>query len=89
MDSVTGEVSTFIVETQPGDVPLAVVEAAKRSILDGFGLAVAGARTDIAQIARKQVQTYGELTDEAAVLGTTSRFPARFAAFLNGLGDPR
>jgi 2-methylcitrate dehydratase PrpD len=85
VQNLTAEVSAFVVGTAPGDVPREVAAAGKRSILDGFGLAVVGSRTDIALIGRKQVLTYGDLADEAALLGTTTRLPARFAAFLNGI----
>jgi 2-methylcitrate dehydratase PrpD len=85
-DSVTGEVSHFIVGAVPGDVPAEVAAAAKRSILDGLGLAVAGSRTDVARIGLDQVRSYRTGSPEAALLGTATRLPARFAAFLNGIG---
>ena len=54
-------------------------------MLDGFGLAVAGSRTEAARIARDEVGSYQCANIEAGALGTKFRVPARFAAFLNGL----
>ncbi len=83
--SLTAETSRFIVGTRIEDVPVEVLRLAKRSILDGLGLAVAGSRSTAAQIARREIESYGELREDASVLGTERRLPARFAAFLNGL----
>lgn len=85
MTDVTEEVSDFIVEVTPADVPPKVAEAAKRSILDGFGLAVAGARAVVTRTALAQVESYGTTATEASALGTPVRLPARFAAFVNGI----
>lgn len=82
---LTSEVSGFIVATRLEDVPAPVVHLAKRSILDGLGLAVAGSRSRAATIARQVIEGYGSTTRDASVLGTSDRLPARFAAFANGL----
>jgi 2-methylcitrate dehydratase PrpD len=84
-ENITAEVSRFVSTTQLADVPQDVIEAAKRSILDGFGLAVAGSRTTVASLAENQVTSYGLTAAEATVLGRGVKAPARFAAFLNGL----
>src|SRR5262249_33308969 len=77
--------SRFIVETRIEEVPAEVLRLAKRSILDGLGLAVAGSRSTAAEIARHEIESYGGMREDASVLGTEDRTPARFAAFLNGL----
>ena len=82
---LTAKVSRFIAETQLEDIPADVVAAAKNSILDGFGLAVAGARTPAFQLNSDEIGSYGSLSRDATVLGSSRRFPSRFAAFLNGL----
>jgi 2-methylcitrate dehydratase PrpD len=82
---LTDQVSEFIVKTTLDSIPQSVIEAAKRSILDGFGLAVAGSRTDVFQIAQAEVSRYGAQLTESSVLGTGLRTPARFAAFLTGI----
>jgi 2-methylcitrate dehydratase PrpD len=82
---LTLDVSQFITDTQLADVPESVRHLAKRSILDGLGLGVAGSRSQPASISRAEIASYGPLTGEASVLGAETPVPARFAAFLNGL----
>ena len=83
--SLTREVSDFIGEVTARDVPQAVMHLAKRSVLDGIGLAVAGSRSAPAGIGLHEIESYGALAEQASVLGTDARLPVRFAAFLNGL----
>ena len=83
--SLTADVGEFIAGVTDASVPEDVRRLAKRSILDGIGLAVAGSRSAAARIARREIEGYGELHREATVLGTDLALPARFAAFLNGL----
>ena len=83
---LTADVSEFIACVLLADVPDGVRHLAKRSILDGLGLAVAGSCSEASRIARAEITSYGSLTPEAAVLGAGLRTAARFAAFLNGLG---
>ena len=82
---LTREVAWFVKTVSLDDVPVAVLDAAKRSILDGFGLAVAGSATTASEIARRMVTQYGCSERESSVLGSEERVPARFAAFLNGV----
>jgi 2-methylcitrate dehydratase PrpD len=81
----TERAAEFITGTRLEDIPPSVLTKAKHSMLDGFGLAVAGSRTEAAEIARDEIASYQCAKTEAAVLGTEVRLPARFAAFLNGL----
>ncbi len=82
---LTDQVSEFIVNSTLDSIPQSVIEAAKRSMLDGFGLAVAGSRTDVARIAQAELSRYGAQLAESSVLGTGLCMPARFAAFLTGI----
>jgi 2-methylcitrate dehydratase PrpD len=82
---LTGRVAEFITSTTMGDIPSDVAKLAKRSILDGLGLAVAGSRSRAAHLARAEVASYGDLREEATTVGVGGRTAARFAAFLNGL----
>ncbi len=82
---LTGRVAEFVACTRPDDVPEPIRGLAKRSILDGLGLAVAGSRSRAAEIARAEVAGYGGLNGESTALGVGDRVPARFGAFLNGL----
>lgn len=83
--SLTRQTSEFVAAVQLADVPTTVCHAAKRSILDGLGLAIAGSRSDAARISRAEVESYQTRSREASVLGAGISVPARFAAFLNGL----
>jgi 2-methylcitrate dehydratase PrpD len=84
-DGLTAKVSRFISGTPLDAVPAEVIRAAKHSILDGFGLAVAGARTEGVAIAAAEVASYHCQSTDATVLGPGTQLPARFAAFLNGM----
>lgn len=84
-EDITARLSTFVAHTRLSDVPADALSAAKHSLLDGFGLGVAGARSRVGEIARTEVLSYGCSVTESSVLGTSLRLPSRFAAFLNGL----
>jgi len=84
--SVTDEVAGFVVGTRLADIPKDAAHLAKRSVLDGVGLALAGAASECGHIARKYLQGLGLGSDRGStVIGTSMRIPARFAAFANGL----
>jgi 2-methylcitrate dehydratase PrpD len=82
---LTAEVAEFVACVDASEIPVDVARLAKRSILDGLGLAVAGSRSRAAEIAAAEVDSYGSLVPEASALGTGRSTAARFAAFLNGL----
>jgi 2-methylcitrate dehydratase PrpD len=82
---LTAQVADFLTCIRQATIRDDVRHLAKRSILDGLGLAVAGSRSQAAAIAGSVVEGYGELRPDASVLGTNLRTAARFAAFLNGL----
>jgi 2-methylcitrate dehydratase PrpD len=83
--SLTASTSEFIATAHLADVPPAVRHLAKRSILDGLGLAIAGSRSEPARIAQAEIRSYRAGAEDASVLGAGFAAPARFAAFLNGL----
>jgi len=67
-------------------VPKAVRHLAKRSILDGLGLALAGNRAESGHIVRAYLRSLGIPLDRGAtVIGTAFKVPPRFAAFANGI----
>lgn len=86
MSELTGSVSRFITGTKLRNIPEEAVQRAKNSILDGFGLAVAGAQGPGTRIAAAEVASYECQGGTSTVLGAGDRLPARFAAFLNGMG---
>jgi 2-methylcitrate dehydratase PrpD len=85
--AVTDEVAGFVVSTQSRDIPKDVAHLGKRSVLDGIGLALAGAASDCGHIAHQYLQSMGIPATESGctVIGSKLRLPARFAAFANGL----
>jgi 2-methylcitrate dehydratase PrpD len=82
---VTRELAEFALDTTLDGIPEAVRELGKRSMLDGIGLAIAGSVSDVAAISATMIEGYGRLNTESTVLGTGSKLPARFSAFLNGV----
>jgi 2-methylcitrate dehydratase PrpD len=73
------------VNTQYSDLPPDVVELGKKSILDGLGLALAGSRAKTGKLVTQYVESLGCARGKAAVIGTSIKFPLRFAAFANGV----
>jgi len=84
--AITDYVAGFVVDAKSADVPKDVAHLGKRSVLDGIGLALAGARSECGHIAQQYLANLGmAASDGATVIGTSLRVPARFAAFANGL----
>jgi 2-methylcitrate dehydratase PrpD len=81
---LTQYVSEFIVNTKYTDIPADVVELGRKSILDGFGLALAGSASVMAPLVRQYLQGLG-VSGKAAIIGSNMKAPARFAAFANGV----
>src|SRR5947207_6368318 len=84
--SLTDHVAGFVTGTAHKDIPNDVLRLGKRSVLDGIGLAMAGAASECGHIARKYLEGLGMACDKGSVvIGSNLRLPARFAAFANGL----
>jgi 2-methylcitrate dehydratase PrpD len=84
--AVTDYVAGFVTGTQSSDIPKDVAHLGKRSVLDGIGLALAGAASHQGEIARKYLRNLGIANENGStVIGSSLRLPARFAAFANGL----
>jgi 2-methylcitrate dehydratase PrpD len=82
---LTKYVSEFIVNVKYEDIPENVIALGKKTILDGFGLALAGSASSIGPIIRRYIETLGCAEGETSVIGTSMRAPARFAALANGI----
>src|SRR3981189_1102417 len=82
---LTKSVAEFIVNTKYEDIPADVIELGKKSILDGFGLALAGSASVMGPIARKYAESFGLGEMRASVIGTGMKAHPRFAAFVNGV----
>ena len=83
--SLTAYVADFIVEANAAEIPVDVAHLGKRSVLDGIGLAFAGAASETGRIVRRYLDTLSlPNSDGSTVIGGSKRIPARFAAFANG-----
>lgn len=82
---LTKYVAEFIVNTKLEEIPANVNELAKKSILDGFGLALAGSVSAMGPIVRKYLESLGCTGGGASIIGTGMKVPPRFAAFANGI----
>jgi 2-methylcitrate dehydratase PrpD len=82
---VTKYTADFVVNTQFADLPHDVIELGKKSILDGLGLALAGSRATTATLVQKYVESLGCTQADAVVIGSSKKYPLRFAAFVNGI----
>ncbi|HET9576408.1 MAG TPA: MmgE/PrpD family protein [Usitatibacter sp.] len=84
--AITDYVAGFVTGARAGSIPKDVAYLGKRSVLDGIGLALAGARSECGHIAQKYLANLGIAASEGStVIGSSLRLPARFAAFANGL----
>jgi 2-methylcitrate dehydratase PrpD len=84
-EHLTREVAGFIVETGYDALPDEVLELARKSILDGLGLALSGSVAESGHIVQEYLKSQS-LSGQATVIGTAQRVPERFAAFANGIG---
>ena len=84
--SLTAYIADFVVSTSAGDIPADVARLGKRSVLDGIGLAFAGAASETGRIVRRYLASLSFASDGGStVIGGGMRLPARFAAFANGI----
>lgn len=81
---LTQEVARFVATTTLDEVPVEVLRLAKRSILDGLALGVAGSRSQASVIVRAHIEGEGS-SPAATMLGTSQRVSPRLAALANGL----
>jgi len=67
---LTKYVADFIVNTKYEDIPADVLDLGKKSILDGFGLALAGSGSSMGPLVRQYVQSLGLGDVKASIIGT-------------------
>src|SRR5690348_4958601 len=82
---LTAYVGRFVTTTTYEQIPSEVIELGKKSILDGFGLALAGSRAESGSISRKYLEQLGVCGGKATVMGSAQRTSPRFAALVNGI----
>ena len=81
---LTKYVSEFVVNAKFADLPPDVLELSKKSILDGFGLALAGSVSEHRHAVLEYVRALGS-NGQASVIGTPLKSAPRFTAFANGV----
>ena len=81
---LTRYVSEFIVNTKYEDIPEDVLTLGKKTVLDGFGLALAGSASVLGPRLRQYIASLGFANGKASIVGTTMKVPPRFAALANG-----
>jgi len=82
---LTRYVADFIINTRFEDIPQNVLALGRKSILDGFGLALSGSVSDMGPLVRRYVQSLGTADGKASIIGSSMKVPPRFAAFANGV----
>jgi 2-methylcitrate dehydratase PrpD len=81
--SITEAVSSWATSLSADDVPAEVGDAARRSILDGLGTALAASRVSLGEAA-VGLATRADGSGPCTVVGTRARTDARTAALANG-----
>ncbi|WP_136063971.1 MmgE/PrpD family protein [Modicisalibacter radicis] len=84
-EGLTREVVEFIRATDYADLSNDLIAIGKKSILDGFGLALSGSVAESGRIVQDYLKRQG-VAGRASVIGTDMHVPERFAAFANGVG---
>src|ERR1043166_3986022 len=82
---LTRFVAAFIVNTKYEDIPEDVIALGKKTLLDGFGLALAGSASVPAAIVLQYLATLGTTAKTSPVIAPAVKVPRRFAAFANGM----
>src|SRR5262245_27703036 len=70
---LTRYVAEFIANSKYEDIPGDVVELGKKTLLDGFGLALAGSASVVAPVVRQYLGTLGLAGKSSSVVGTAMR----------------
>src|SRR2546429_819607 len=82
---LTKYVSEFIASTKYRDIPEDVLASGRKSILDGFGLALAGSVSPMGPLIRQYVEKFVAPGSKSSIVGTGMKVSTRFAALANGV----
>jgi len=82
---LTRYVSEFIANTKYDDLPAEGIAHGKNTLLDAFGVGLAGSVSSPATHVRLYLEKGGWLKGEASIWGTSQRAAPRFAALANGI----
>ena len=85
-EGLTKYVAEFICDTQFSELPAEVIELGRKSILDGFGLALSGGSSHCGGLVRQHLADLSLGAGPATIIGTNLKVAPRFAAFANGVG---
>ncbi|QOG06106.1 MmgE/PrpD family protein [Aureimonas sp. OT7] len=83
---LTAEVAEFVVRTDGSTLSEELVAIGKKSILDGFGLALSGSVARSGALVRRHLDDLSLGEGQATVIGAGRKVAPRFAAFANGVG---
>lgn len=84
-NGLTKYVAEFVLNTKYEGIPSDVLALGNKSILDGFGLALAGSAAESGPISRKYIQSLGLCEGKSTVIGSSLKSAPRLAAFVNGV----
>jgi 2-methylcitrate dehydratase PrpD len=82
---LTAYVAQFVVQTGYEAIPREVIELGKKSILDSFGLALAGSKAETGPLCLKYLDTLGTTLGVSSIIGTSRKTAPQFAALVNGV----
>src|ERR1700738_304756 len=82
---LTDYVAKFVIDTGYDALPPEVIGLGKKSILDGFGLALAGSRAETGPLCMKYLDTLGIPQGSSTIIGTSRKTAPQFAALVNGI----
>ena len=83
--SLTAQACEFAVNLKFGDIPDDALHLAKRCILDGLAVMLAGSEQNCIDIAERYIRKIGGNPQARVVGDATLKIPAHLAAFWNGL----
>ena len=82
---LTEYVAGFVVNTSYEGIPPEVIELGKKSILDGFGLALAGTKAESGPLCLAYLDTLDSASGASVLIGTGRTAPPQMAAWVNGV----
>ena len=83
--TLTGAAASFAANLTYDDLPEDVLKIAKRCVLDGLAVQLAGSEQEAIDVAEKYVRRIGGSADSRVVGDADLRVPAHLSAFWNGL----
>ena len=82
---LTEYVANFVVNTTYDSIPTEVIELGRKSILDGFGLALAGTKAESGPLCLAYLDTLDSAKGASVLIGTERTATPQLAALVNGV----